>query len=71
MPTPERFLEALKELRYKHSLEALNPGKGNQSEFGYGKACGIAQGLELAERLYADQTAQEETEVGPTRTKST
>lgn len=71
MPTPERYLEALKELRYKHSLEALSPGAGNQTSFGYGKACGIAQGLELAERLYADQTAQEETELGKNRTKNT
>ena len=60
MPTPERFLAVLKEQRLKHAFEALNPGKGDQSEFGYGKACGIAQGLEIAERLYEEQTAQEE-----------
>lgn len=71
MPTPERYLDALKELKYKHSAEALNPGAKDQSSFGYGKACGIAMGLQLAENLFSDQTAQEEKEVGSNRTKST
>jgi hypothetical protein len=65
MPTPERFLALLKEQTYKHSLEALNPGKGDQTEFGYGKACGIAQGLQIAEALWNDQTAREERENEP------
>lgn len=64
MPTPERFYNALKELRHQHAEEALNPGAKDQSEFGYGKACGIAMGLQLAERLYDDQIAQEEKELG-------
>lgn len=62
MSSPERYLNALKELRYKHSFEALNPGAQDKTAFGYGKACGIAQGLELAEQLFDSQTAQEETE---------
>jgi hypothetical protein len=65
MPTPERFLALLQEQILKHSLEALNPGKGDQTEFGYGKACGIAQGLQHAEALWNDQTAQEDAENGP------
>ena len=60
MPTPERYLAALKEQRHRHMLEALNPGKGDQSEFGYGKACGIAMGLEIAEAIWNETTAQEE-----------
>lgn len=64
MPTPERFLALLKEQIYKHSIEALNPGIGDQTEFGYGKACGLAQGLQIAEKLYEDQAAQEESEGG-------
>ena len=60
MPTPERFYTALKELKQTHSEEALNPSIKDQTAFGYGKACGIAMGLELAERLYDDQAAQEE-----------
>lgn len=64
MPTPERFLAVLKEQRIKHSLEALNPGKGDQTEFGYGKAVGISQGLEMAERLWEEQTTEEEREIG-------
>lgn len=71
MPTPERFLNRLKELRTNHALEALNPGSGDQSEFGYGKACGIAQGLELAERLWNDETAQEEDDNGSKPRRST
>lgn len=62
MGSPERFLNALKELRLKHSLEALNPGAKDQTAFGYGKACGIAQGLELAEKLFDSETAHEEAE---------
>jgi hypothetical protein len=60
MPTPERFLALLQEQIFKHALEALNPGVKDQSEFGYGKACGILHGLRHAEALWNDQTAQEE-----------
>lgn len=62
MPTPDRFLSALREKLFKFREEALNPGLKDQTEFGYGKACGIAQGLALAEELYDDQTAKEERE---------
>lgn len=67
MSTPERFLAVLKEQRIKHSLEALNPGKGDQTEFGYGKACGISQGLEMAERLWEEQMTEEERQLGSHR----
>lgn len=60
MPSPEGFMDRLKELRLKFLEEALNPGAKDQTEFGYGKACGIAQGLEIAQRALSDQTAQEE-----------
>ena len=59
MPTPERFLAVLKEQLTKHALEALNPGKGDQSEFGYGKACGISLGLQTALALLEDAMTTE------------
>jgi hypothetical protein len=65
MPTPDRFLSQLKELRVQYALEALSPHKRSQSAYGYGLACGVVQGLEMAERLLNDEiTAQEEFENG-------
>jgi hypothetical protein len=64
MPTPERFLSLLKEKQTDHAIGSLNPGRGDQTEFSYGKACGILEGLKLAEQIYVDQTAQDEKEIG-------
>lgn len=64
MSDPERYLKALLELKLQHQEEALNPGARDQTSFGYGKACGVAMGLQLAERLWNDQTAQQEQELG-------
>jgi hypothetical protein len=60
MPTPDRFLSQLKELRVKHALEALSPNPRNRSAFDYGYACGLVQGLEIAERLLNDELAAQE-----------
>jgi hypothetical protein len=59
MPTPDRFLSQLKELRVKHALEALSPSQRNRSAFDYGYACGVAYGLELAERVFSDEIGEE------------
>jgi hypothetical protein len=59
MPTPDRFLSQLKELRVKHALEALNPSPRNRSAFDYGYACGVAYGLELVERMFSDEIGEE------------
>lgn len=60
MPTPDRFISVLRAKRLEKLEAAVKPGKGDQTEFGYGKACGVAEGLELAEELWENQTAQEE-----------
>jgi len=60
MPTPDRFLSQLKELRVRYALEALNPHRRNRRPFDYGYACGYAQGLEAAERLFSGEIEQEE-----------
>jgi hypothetical protein len=67
MPTPDRFLSQLKELRIKHALEALNPSQRNRSAFDYGYACGVAYGLELAERMFSDELIAQEEFTGESR----
>lgn len=62
MSIPERYLAALKEEQVKHATGALNPSAKDRTEFGYGKACGIAEGLLLAESLLDNVTAQQEGE---------
>jgi hypothetical protein len=57
--TPERFLEELRELRQKHSASALAPPEDKRNEFGYGKACGIDEGLRRAEELYEQCLGQQ------------
>lgn len=63
MPTHERFLGELRELRQQLAAAALSPSEEKRSEFGYGKACGLDEGLRRAEELYeqiVDQEDQEE-----------
>lgn len=63
MSHPERFLGELRELKAKFAQEALVPRDKDKTAFGYGKACGVAEGLSHAEALYekllSEQEAQE------------
>jgi hypothetical protein len=47
----ERFLQELQELKAKNAEASLKPGTDDQTEFGYGRACGQQLGLQLAEEL--------------------
>lgn len=65
MALPDKFLEVLQELKAKCAVEALDPSKQDQTEFGYGKAVGIYQGILHAEqRFSALIEAEEEKERG-------
>lgn len=65
MSHPERFLGELQELRARIAQEALAPRGEDRTAFGYGKACGIAEGLLHAEALYEKiLSEQEEAERG-------
>jgi len=63
MPAPERFLALLKEQIAQHADEAFVPGASNQNAFGYGKACGIREGLKIAEALFEKVLDEEIQEV--------
>lgn len=52
MTLPEQFLGKMQELKSQHAAEALAPSKKDQSEFGYGQACGLYQGLLIAEQAF-------------------
>lgn len=60
MTIPEQFLVAMQELKSKFAAEALAPSKRDETEFGYGKACGVYQGLLLAEERFNDILSQVE-----------
>ena len=65
MALSEKFLEALQGLKAKHAAEALAPSKQDQTEFGYGKAVGVYQGILHAEqRFSALLEAEEESKRG-------
>lgn len=60
MALSESFLEALQGLKAVHAAEALAPSERDQTEFGYGKAVGIYQGILLAEQRYSALLEAEE-----------
>jgi hypothetical protein len=53
MALQDKFLEVLQELKAKFAGEALAPSKQDQTEFGYGKAVGVYQGILHAEQRFS------------------
>lgn len=48
MSAVQRCLERLEEAKAKAALESLDPKDSEKTEFGYGRACGIQLGLQIA-----------------------
>ncbi len=46
-----RYVQELKALQVKTNEMAVKPSTEERNAFGYGKACGRAEGLRLAEEL--------------------
>lgn len=51
MSAVQRCLERLEEAKAKAAFESLSPADSEKSEFGYGKACGVQLGLQIAREL--------------------
>lgn len=60
MALSEKFLEALQDLKAKSASEALAPSTKDQTEFGYGKAVGVYQGILHAEERFSALLEAEE-----------
>jgi len=62
MSLQEKFLGALQVLKADAAAEALAPSQKDQTEFGYGKAVGLYQGILHAERRFSALIEEEERE---------